>query len=85
MASISCSPTTPRTSQIAIVELLARPDERRRLGEAARARAESHYAWRTLGERLGDAYATVVRSGSAMSPLLKRLYDLAPVAVQNRC
>lgn len=43
-----------------VVDLLGRPEERRRLGEAARARAESHYAWRTLGGRLGDAYASVV-------------------------
>ena len=44
-----------------IIELIARPDERRRLGESARARAESHYAWRTLGDRLGNAYAEVVQ------------------------
>lgn len=44
-----------------IVDLLGRPDERRRLGEAARARAESHYAWRSLGERLATAYEHVVR------------------------
>ena len=43
-----------------VIELLAQPAERRRLGEAARARAESHYAWRTLGDRLGDAYVGVV-------------------------
>jgi glycosyltransferase involved in cell wall biosynthesis len=43
-----------------VIELLGQPAERRRLGEAARARAESHYAWRTLGDRLGDAYARVV-------------------------
>ena len=43
-----------------VIELLAQPAERRRLGEAARARAESHYAWRTLGDRLSDAYVGVV-------------------------
>ena len=44
-----------------IIELIGRPDERRRLGEAARTRAESHYGWRPLGDRLGDAYAEVIR------------------------
>jgi glycosyltransferase involved in cell wall biosynthesis len=44
-----------------IIELLDRPEERRRLGEAARARAESHYAWRSLGDRLGDAYRKVLQ------------------------
>ena len=45
-----------------IIELLDHPQERYSLGEAARARAESHYAWRTLGERLGDAYAELIRA-----------------------
>jgi glycosyltransferase involved in cell wall biosynthesis len=43
-----------------VVDLLGRPEERRRLGDAARGRAESHYAWRALGEQLSDAYARVV-------------------------
>lgn len=44
-----------------IIELLDRPEERRRLGEAARARAESHYAWHSLGDRLADAYRKVLQ------------------------
>ena len=43
-----------------VMELLAEPERRRRLGEAARLRAESTYAWHALGARLGDAYARVV-------------------------
>jgi glycosyltransferase involved in cell wall biosynthesis len=42
-----------------IVTLLEMPAERRRLGEAARDRAESHYAWRMLGDRLAAAYEEV--------------------------
>ena len=43
-----------------VIRLLGAPDERRRLGEAARARAATHYAWRALGERLSQSYAAVI-------------------------
>ncbi len=43
-----------------IVGLLNRPEERLRLGDAARERAESSYSWPTLGERLAAAYARAI-------------------------
>lgn len=48
-----------------IVDLLANPAERRRLGEAARARAESHYAWQMLGDRLAAAYQQVIEEAGS--------------------
>lgn len=43
-----------------VVDLIGRPDRRNALGDAARARVESHYAWRILGRQLAAAYADVV-------------------------
>lgn len=43
-----------------VIDLLDRPEERLRLGEAARRRAVSHYSWPLLGERLATAYDRAV-------------------------
>ncbi len=49
-----------------IVDLLNRPEERLRLGEAARRRAEEKYSWAMLGDRLAGVYAraTAIEGGS---------------------
>jgi glycosyltransferase involved in cell wall biosynthesis len=51
----------PREFADKVVDLLSSPVARRRLGEAGRACAESHYAWDRLGHRLGAAYEQVVK------------------------
>jgi glycosyltransferase involved in cell wall biosynthesis len=45
-----------------IVGLLSSPIERRRLGDAARARVVAEYAWSSLGQRLAEAYRRVIRT-----------------------
>jgi len=47
-----------------IVDLLNRPEKRRRLGEAARKRAEEKYSWAMLGDRLAGVYARAIEGGS---------------------
>ena len=46
-----------------VVELLRRPDERARLGDAARRQAEARYSWRILGERLAAVYSRAIEDG----------------------
>jgi glycosyltransferase involved in cell wall biosynthesis len=43
-----------------VIRLIEQPEERRRLGEAARDRAESHYTWPVQGQRLIAAYQRVL-------------------------
>jgi glycosyltransferase involved in cell wall biosynthesis len=45
-----------------VVELLRRPDERTRLGDAARSQAEAKYSWSILGERLAGVYSHAIAS-----------------------
>lgn len=45
-----------------VVELMQRPDERLRLGDAARAQAEAKYSWSILGERMAGVYARAIAS-----------------------
>lgn len=45
-----------------VVELLQRPGERLRLGDAARRQAEAKYSWSILGERLAGVYARAIES-----------------------
>lgn len=46
-----------------IVDLLNRPEERLRLGQAARRRAEEKYSWAMLGDRLAGVYARAIEGG----------------------
>ena len=45
-----------------IVDLLQRPELRRRLGEAARARVEEQYSWTMLADRLARVYTRVIEN-----------------------
>ena len=54
----------PRSFADTVLGLLADPDKRRRLGDAARRQAEARYAWPILGQRLSEAYERVVAEHS---------------------
>lgn len=43
-----------------IIDLLQRPDERLRLGDAARRQVEANYSWASLGDRLTGVYARAI-------------------------
>jgi glycosyltransferase involved in cell wall biosynthesis len=69
----SCGLLVPVTSaadlvaalEAAMVRLAASPALRRRLGEAAAAKVQAEYNWRTKGDRIVELYAQVLQSGRA--------------------
>lgn len=52
---------SPEEFAAAVVRLLDDPDLRRRLGRAARRRAEREYGWEAIGERMLEVYAGALR------------------------
>jgi polysaccharide biosynthesis protein PslH len=56
---------TPEAFAEATVSLLRNPAQRQALGRAARARAETVYAWERVGERLLQAYAQAEQTRAA--------------------
>jgi sugar transferase (PEP-CTERM/EpsH1 system associated) len=52
-----------------IVHLLQHPEERERLGAAARERAQKTYCWKSLGEQLNRVYAEVAQTAGTKSSL----------------
>jgi len=55
------SPGDPEALREAIERLLAAPDLRRRLGEAARARVSELCSWERVTQAMLDAYAAALR------------------------
>jgi sugar transferase (PEP-CTERM/EpsH1 system associated) len=70
----------PEAFASSVIHLLRDPDARRRLGVAARERAESQYAWPILGERLSQAFVEIVsgpRAPAAPADLAAPAYRMA--------
>lgn len=57
----------PRTFARNVIELLCDPVRRRQLGDAARALAETKYAWPGIGKQLHEAYLTAMRASQRRS------------------
>jgi glycosyltransferase involved in cell wall biosynthesis len=49
--------------EAAMVRLAASPALRRRLGEAAAAKVQAEYNWKTKADRIVELYAQALRSG----------------------
>ena len=55
---------TPQELASRIVELIADPDESKRLGLNARAYVEAHHDWRRAAQRVGEAYQQAISKAS---------------------
>jgi glycosyltransferase involved in cell wall biosynthesis len=60
-------PGSPQALRLAIEQLLASPDLRRRLGAAARADATTRFDWRSVTQATMDAYHRALSIGSDVS------------------
>ncbi|MBW2243730.1 MAG: glycosyltransferase family 4 protein [Deltaproteobacteria bacterium] len=63
---VTVPPDDPEALAKAIAELLARPEERHRLGTRARPRVEAAYAWPRIAERTAEVYEQVNERGRGL-------------------
>ncbi len=63
---VTVPPDDPEALAKAISDLLARPEERHRLGARARPRVESAYAWPRIAERTLDVYQQLNKRGRGL-------------------